>query len=156
MPKKVRISGVNSSPDNFYRLWPNGSNITSGSDGYAMLKGFYNILVASDSHDANIFWEGERTWSFKEAIFIDPLLLESPQHVASAVKKVLQMQHTKRIVTEIPKEIRSTLEKLGFGEELKRQTCLEHAFFQKDFLPKISVFQSEVRDHLIHYCCVGR
>ena len=93
MASKVRISGVNSSPDNFYRLWPNGSNITQGSDGYAMLKGFYTILVASDSHDANIFWEGGRTWSFKEAIFIDPLLLESP-HVASAVKKVLQMQHT--------------------------------------------------------------
>eukprot|EP00057_Strongylocentrotus_purpuratus_P026852 XP_011681326.1 PREDICTED: sacsin-like [Strongylocentrotus purpuratus] len=151
MASKVRISGVNSSPDNFYRLWPNAFNITQGSDGYAMLKGFYTILVASDSHDANIFWEGDRTWSFKEAIFIDPLLLESP-HVASAVKKVLQMQHTKRIVTEMPKEIRSTLDMLGLGEQLKRHTCSKHDFFQKYFLPQISVFQSEVRDHLIHYC----
>eukprot|EP00057_Strongylocentrotus_purpuratus_P004725 XP_003729316.1 PREDICTED: sacsin-like [Strongylocentrotus purpuratus] len=151
MASKVRISGVNSSPDNFYRLWPNAFNITQGSDGYAMLKGFYTILVASDSHDANIFWEGDRTWSFKEAIFIDPLLLESP-HIASAVKKVLQMQHTKRIVTEMPKEIRCTLDMLGLGEQLKRHTCSKHDFFQKYFLPQISVFQSEVRDHLIHYC----
>ncbi|XP_030850957.1 sacsin-like [Strongylocentrotus purpuratus] len=151
MPNKVRISGVNTSPDNFYRLWPNGSKITQGSDGYAMLKGFYNILVASDSRDPKIFWEGDRTWSFKETVFIDPVLQESP-HVASAVKKVLQRQHKKLIVTEMPKKIRSTLERMGLGEQLKRRTCLQHPFFKKYFLPHISVIPSEVRDHLIHYC----
>ena len=52
----------------------------------------------------------------------------------------------------MPKEIRSTLEMLGLGEQLKRHTCSKHDFFQKYFLPQISVFQSEVRDHLIHYC----
>ena len=151
MASKVRISGVNSSPDNFYRLWPNGSNITQGSDGYAMLKGFYTVSVASDSPDPNIFWEGGKTWSFKEAIFIDPVLQESPQ-VASAVKKVIEMQHIKRIVTEMPNEIRSTLEMLELGEQLKRHTCSKHDFFQKYFLPQISDVPSEVRDHLIHYC----
>ncbi|XP_063955000.1 sacsin-like [Lytechinus pictus] len=151
MPSNIRISGVNSSPTNFYTLWPKDKNIPKGSDGYAMVKGFYKRLVVSDSLSPNIFWEGEKTWAFKEAMFVDPVLHEIP-HIGVAVKTVLQMQHTKRSVTEMPTEIRLNLERMGYGEQLRKQTCTERDFFLTYFLPKISIFPSEVREPLIHYC----
>ena len=147
------ISGVNTCTESFYGLWPDARRIIKTSDCYAVIERFYQEVLGPNESSVQpvVFWEGQERWSFREAVFIDPVL-EQDDSVAQAVRFVLRQQCRHQVLTELPKHTRDTFFMLHLSDHIERQTYSARKFFEKLFIPKISSFPPHIRNPLVHYC----
>ena len=147
------ILGVNTCTASFYGLWPDARRIVKNSDCCAIIESFYREVLGCNESSVHpvVFWEGQERWSFKKAVFIDPVL-EKDDRVAQAVRFVLRQQCRNQVLTELPKQKRDTFSMLHLSDHIERQTYSARKFFEKIFVPKISSFPGHVRNPLVHYC----